>query len=183
MKAILPLTVAAVLAFPAFAHEGEDHSPAVAASLPSEATARSASATELFELVAVVSNGRLMLYLDRFETNEPVSGARIAVETGALKAVAAEVEPGMYEVVADAFGHPGPHPMTIDVQAGDDVDLLALTVDVASPSAAGVGVPAQSAWGWRHPVVWGASGAALLAGFGVVALRRRGGAANTASSS
>lgn len=179
MKAILPLVAVAVLALPAFAHEGEDHSaPAATSAAASEAPARAATATELFELVAVASNGRLVLYLDRFETNEPVVGARIDVESGALKATAAELEPGVYQVVADEFAHPGSHALTIDVQAGNDVDLLALVVEVVSPPEAGGGAAGQTALSWEHPVVWGASGVALLAGVGAAALRRRGGGTN-----
>jgi len=54
------------------------------------------------------------------------------------------------------------------VQAGDTADLLTATLDLAPPPA---GV--EHAAGWDKWAVWGASGALLLAGAGLVAVRRR----------
>ena len=36
-----------------------------------------------FELVALLQKGELVIYLDRFETNDPLSGANVTVETPA----------------------------------------------------------------------------------------------------
>lgn len=177
MKNVVAVLLAVALTVSAFAHEGEDHSEPAAPSSVAEAHPRAATATELFELVAVAQGDRLMLYLDRFATNEPVSAAGIEIESDALKVSAVEVEPGVYQAVADRFAHPGPHLLTIEVRAGDDVDLLSLVVDGVSASAARpatpAGGPAREAQAWRHPLVWGASGAGLLAGAGVLALRRK----------
>lgn len=63
---------------------GHDHDapPAVSAASAPRVEAQSDS----FELVAVLDNGKLTLYLDRFATNEPVSDARIQIESGTFKA-------------------------------------------------------------------------------------------------
>ncbi|MDT3678487.1 MAG: hypothetical protein ROZ64_06595 [Burkholderiaceae bacterium] len=182
MSRFLPLVVAAMFVLPVSAHEGEGHgAPAEAAQPAAETGPRAATATELFELVAVASGGRLTLYLDRFATNEPIAGAKIEIDQGAFNAVAHEVEAGVYQVSADELAQPGPHALTVAIHAGDDADLLSLIVEGPARSAdasssASLGASASRAW--RSPLVWGASGAVLLMGAGVVALRRKGAESN-----
>ena len=62
------------------AHEGHDHGPseAVAGQLAPRVAARS----ETYELVGILRGERLVIYLDRFATNEPVTTADIAVTIG-----------------------------------------------------------------------------------------------------
>ena len=58
--------------------------------------------SEAFELVAELRAGELAILVDRYESNEPVLGAKLEVESGSLKAVAAfRAEQGDY-VVTDA---------------------------------------------------------------------------------
>ena len=58
--------------------------------------------TEAFELVAELRASELAILVDRYESNEPVLGAKLEVENGPLKAVAAfRAEQGDY-VVTDA---------------------------------------------------------------------------------
>lgn len=107
-------------------------------------TVRAASAlprveakSELFELVAELRAGELAIFVDRFETNEPVLGAKLEVESGALKAAAAfRAEQGDY-VVTDAallkaLAAPGEHGLVFTLVAGQDSDLLDGTL-VGSP--------------------------------------------------
>ena len=129
---------------------------------------RTSAQSDEFELVAVLAEGKLTLYLDRYADNAPVPDAEVEIESGAFKAVAAQVAPGVYTVPGQAFAQPGKYPRTISVQAGDAADLLTATLDLAPP-AAGV----EHAHGWGEWTVWGASGALLLAGAGLVAVRRR----------
>ena len=92
--------------------------------------------SEAFELVAQLRAGELAILIDRFETNEPVLGARLEVESGALKAVAAfRAEQGDY-VVTDAallksLAAPGEHPLVFTLVAGKDSDLLDGTLVIA----------------------------------------------------
>lgn len=165
------LVLAAALALPVWAHEGEDHGGEAAPAPTAETGPRAAAATEEVELVAVLEGKRLVLYLDRFATNEPMVDAQVEVEGSGLKAVAAQIAPGVYAVPAEALAGsatPARHALAVSVQAGDIADLLTVTLDLSKP-VAGV----EHAHFWGEWAVWGASGALLLAGAGLVALRRR----------
>src|SRR5690349_21537933 len=83
---------------PASAHEGHDHAeqpPVSAGALP-----RGEADSNSFELVAIVRGESLEIYLDRFATNEPVTGATLEVESpdGPVKATAGS--DGTYRVAA-----------------------------------------------------------------------------------
>ena len=61
---------------PALAHEGHDHSaqPAISAAAP-----RLESSSRDFELVGVVRGDRLVVFLDQYASNDPVTDARIEI--------------------------------------------------------------------------------------------------------
>lgn len=85
--------------------------------------------SESFELVAELRPNELVIVVDRFETNEPVLGAQLEVESGALKAVAAfRAEPGDYAVtdaaMLKALAAAGEHGLVFTLVAGTDSDLL-----------------------------------------------------------
>jgi hypothetical protein len=164
----LPLT----LALPAWAHEGEDHGAPAAPAPSGGAGDRAVAATADFELVAVLAEGGLALYLDRFATNEPVTDAQVEVESGAFSAVAAQAAPGLYRVPAGPFGHPGKYPLVISVQAGDIADLLTATIEVAQPAAVSGQAQPWDAWGDAR-ALGAVAGALLLAGAGIVAVRHK----------
>ncbi len=92
--------------------------------------------SEQFELVAELRAAELTILVDRYETNEPVLGAKLDVESGPLKAVAAfRPESGDY-VVADAallkaLRAPGEHPLVFTLVAGKESDLLDTTLAIA----------------------------------------------------
>ena len=95
--------------------------------------------SEAFELVAELRPSELALLIDRYESNEPVLGATLEVESGPLKAVAAfRAEQGDY-VVTDAamlkaLAAPGEHGLVFTLVAGKDSDLLDGTL--VGPAAA-----------------------------------------------
>ena len=172
MKRIPPLLMAAALALPAWAHEGEDHgAPAVPAPVVG-ATARATSATEAFELVAVPGPDGLTVYLDRFETNEPVVDAQIDVDSGTLSASARPLGPGVYRIETEHFARSGNYPMTISIQAGALADLMTTTLEISAP-VTNQALPADGSLSWKGAAVWGSSGALLLTGLGLVAVRRK----------
>ncbi|MBK6973303.1 MAG: LPXTG cell wall anchor domain-containing protein [Sterolibacteriaceae bacterium] len=169
---IVLLAVATVLfgasSSTALAHGGEDHGGEATHS-PTVATAPRASAqTEEFELVAVLEGKELTITLDRFATNEPVADAQIEVDSGALKAVATQIAPGVYSIPGDGFAAPGKYPLAISVVAGESADLLTAMLDLAPPVTGVEHSHVTSGWG-----IWGAAGALLLAGGGLLAMRRR----------
>lgn len=120
--------------------------------LDGPATVRATSAlprveanTEAFELVAELRAGELAIVIDRFASNEPVLDAKLEVESGALKAVAAfRAEQGDYVVtdpaILKALAAPGEHALVFTLVADKESDLL----DSTLVSAAG-GVAAAAA--------------------------------------
>jgi hypothetical protein len=74
-------------------------------------------------VVAVLEGKHLVVYADRFASNEPVAKAKVEIEGAGLKGVASETTPGTY--VLDLSPHrlpPAMHPLTISVEAGDSTD-------------------------------------------------------------
>lgn len=144
------------------AHGDEDHSTpaatAVSATLP-----RIGETTEDFELVAVLEGSRLLIYVDRSASNEPVAQARLEVDGSGSTAGAAEVEPGVYALNLAQPLAPGAHALTFTIQTAGQSDLVTGTLDVpvaadASPheSAAIPGTKTMAVWPWL------AGGATLL---------------------
>lgn len=108
----------------AFAGEGHDHGEAAPAAAGS-ASPRMSAHSDLFELVGVVDKGQMTVYLDRYATNEPVTGAKIEYESGSNKGVAQPQADGTYLVKFDALARPGEVPFSFTVTVGSDTDLLA----------------------------------------------------------
>lgn len=144
--------------------------------------------SEAFELVAQLRAGELAILIDRYETNEPVLGAKLEVESGTLKAVAAfRAEQGDYVVsepaLLKALSAPGEHPLVFTLVAGKDSDLLDGTLVIARKAAtdSGNGHGHDHADGHSHGVeraAWigaGIAGLGLLSGIAWWRQRRRNG--------
>ena len=106
----------------ASAHEGHAHGDAPPP--PDVQTApRATAASPLFELVAVAGEGDLTIFLDRFDTNAPVEGATIEVETPSGP-VTATSDADVYRLDAQWLAEPGDYELLFTVTAGDDIDFL-----------------------------------------------------------
>lgn len=150
----------------AFAHGGEDHgAPPPAAS--QTALPRAIATSDEFELVAVLEGKKLVIYLDRFASNEPVTHAKVEVEGGGLKGVAAEFSPGVYGLDAAALAA-ARHPLTISIESGDSADLLSVTLDTSTPPSDGT-----HAHGWGEWASWFSAAALGLAGGLLWVIRRK----------
>lgn len=133
----------------AFAHEGHDHgeakTPAAASALP-----RITVQSELYEVVGVLKDGRLTIYLDELATNEPVTDASLAVTIGEDEAIKAEpAEDGTYTVASSRFGGGGSLAIVFAVTArnGDDLLIGSLNLPKAGkPEASGVPAARWSTW-------------------------------------
>ncbi len=168
MKQIITFFAAAAFALSAWAHGGEDHGDGAHDPAPiADVAPRAVAATEDLELVAVLEGKKLILYVDRYASNEPVADAQVEVEGGGLKGVAAQVAPGVYSLPAEALANPGKHALAVSVQAGEIADLLSATLDLPKPAAGVEHTHWAAEWG-----AWGGSAALLLAGIGLVAVRR-----------
>ena len=115
----------------AFAHEGHVHGDD--APPPTVQTApRATAASPLFELVAVASGTGLVVYLDRFETNAPVIGAMVDVETPTGPASA--VQNGeVYLLEAPWAEKPGTYELLFTIAAETDIDFLTATLTIPEP--------------------------------------------------
>jgi hypothetical protein len=114
----LPLVVG-----PAVAHEGEDHG-AIPSPVVVGITPRAVATSDSFELVAIARHGELLIYLDRFDTNEPVEGAVIEVETSAGSRTAAAQPGSAYRIPAEWANRPGRYDLIVTVTADVTVDVL-----------------------------------------------------------
>lgn len=159
------LLVSFALGAPAFAHEGEDHGPPPAPAVQGSAP-RVAAISEDFELVGVVSGGNLVVHLDRFATNEPVTGAKLELESGAVKAVATASDTGVYTLPLGALASPGKYALVFTVEAGNESDLLSGTLEIPGPPAEAHGHI------WSEWLTWTLGGSVLLGGIGWLSLRR-----------
>jgi cobalt-zinc-cadmium efflux system membrane fusion protein len=108
----------------AFGGEGHDHGEAAPAA-QGTASPRVEAHSELFELVGIVDRGQMTVYLDRYATNEPITGAKIEFEAGTQKGQAQPQADGTYLIKFDALSKPGSLPFAFTVTAGSDSDLLA----------------------------------------------------------
>lgn len=109
--------------------------------------------SESFELVARLLDGELSILVDRFETNEPVLGARLEVESRGLKAAAKfHADHGDYAVddaaMLKALSSPGEHPIVFTLIAANESDLLEGTLVVAEAAHAHDHRP----W-WHHVAI------------------------------
>ena len=121
---------------PVSAHEGHDHEeqpPVSAGALP-----RGEADSSAFELVAIARGESLEIYLDRFATNEPVTGATIEVESPGGPVKAKEGVDGTYRVSAPWLAKDGRADLLFTVTAGDATDILPLTIQMAPATVQGV---------------------------------------------
>jgi cobalt-zinc-cadmium efflux system membrane fusion protein len=132
----LAMTVALSAAItPSTAHEGHDHEeqpPVSAGALP-----RGEADSSAFEIVAIVRGENLEIYLDRFATNEPVTGATIEVESPGGPVRAAEGADGTYRVAAPWLAKSGRTDLIFTVTAGDATNILPLTIQTAPAAVQG----------------------------------------------
>lgn len=117
------------------AHEGDDHgSPA--RSVAVESMPRAIAQSESYEIVAVFKSDALLIYLDRFADNAPVTAAEINVSIGAKTITAERLPDGVFRVNAQEFQRPGEHELIFAIKEGTSNDLLVGSIEVPTVSGA-----------------------------------------------
>jgi membrane fusion protein, heavy metal efflux system len=111
------------------AHEGQDHD-ATAKFVVLPASSRAEASSDLFELVAIAGSGEIIIYLDRFATNEPVSDANVVVETPQGSVEAKPASDGTYRLAAPWAPGPGRYDLIATVTQDSDADVLAFTLTI-----------------------------------------------------
>ncbi len=167
------LFLAAAIAVPAWAggdaSDGHTHAETAPAPVPVTASApRAVAATEDFELVAILEGKHLVVYVDRFASNEPVAKAKVEIEGAGLKGLAGEAAPGTYVMDLASTLPPAKHALTISIEAGDTADLLSATLDTSQPV-----VTDAVAHDWRRRATWIVAALLLLAAGALLVIRRR----------
>ncbi|MEW5886290.1 MAG: hypothetical protein AB1735_06260 [Pseudomonadota bacterium] len=156
--------------------DGEHLDAPAAALAGAAARPRFEAASEWFEIVGRLKAEGLSLYLNQFQSSEPVLQAQLHLESGALQATAAfRPEQGDY-LVSDAallqlLRQPGQHALVLTVIAGAQSDLLEGSLNVAAPAAGGHG----HEHGWLQELELPLAlvgGGLLLASGGIWFLRR-----------
>lgn len=162
------ITIALLLsAFSVYGHGDEDHS-APAPVVTQSMAPRSAAVTADFELVSVIDGQKLVIYLDKFDTNELVANAKIEIEGAGLNGVAKESAPGVYVLDIASPVAPGKHALTISIETADAADLISTSIEIAQPNAV-----VEVAKVWKPQYTWGALGLLALGAVSVVVRRFR----------
>ena len=130
--------VLTLCASPSRAHEGHDHGPQ-APLAPASVAPRGEAQSDHFELVAVAQKDALLVYLDRFATNEPVDGATIEIETPEGPAKAEPHGHGLYRLnapwLANSQSAEAHLDLIVTVTAGDATDILPISLDIPAPES------------------------------------------------
>lgn len=146
-------TLAAVAALgsaaaPVYAHEGHNHGEQEPAAVSTGAVPRGDAASDAFEIVAVARGDHFEIYLDRFATNEPVTGALIEAETPAGSVKTTPTPDGTYRLPAPWFEKAGRADLIFTVTAQGTTDILPVTIEASPQPANGQrATPADAAHG------------------------------------
>jgi membrane fusion protein, heavy metal efflux system len=119
----LAMAMAVLLVAPADAHEGHDHG-APPTPISTTIAPRVDASSEMFELIAVLRDEKLTIFVDRFITNEPVMDATVEVDTPAGTVKASPNADGTFALPAPWAKSGGTFDLVFTVTAGADVDVM-----------------------------------------------------------
>jgi len=146
LNIIAALLVAAQVLFASevFAHEGHDHDQPAPLNLP--VAPRVVAVTPDYELVGVLSGEhRLTIFLHRFETGEPVKGAKVFVAAAEHEVEAMRKEDGVFDVSAPWISVSEPMDIVFRLKLPNDEDILTgrLEASASGPPPAATASPLQ----------------------------------------
>ncbi len=187
LAVLFALVLAVVPVQRAMAHEGHDHgAPPTPVSIT--IAPRVDASSTMFELIAVYRNNALTIFVDRFVTNEPVTGAKVEVDTPKGAVTAKENPDGTYSLPVEWAVAGGSYDLIFTVTAGADIDVLTGTLKLPGGQTAAQ-VVVKTSWlvatavasGVREriasydPTLPAVGIIAFLAGMFVMRRRRKGG--------
>jgi membrane fusion protein, heavy metal efflux system len=161
----------------ALAHEGHDHGPPVIA-LPVTINPRAAAIGDDFEAVAILKDGTLLIFVDRFTDNSPVTKAVVTVTIGTKDFAATASADGTYRVAWPSAMNAGRQDLVIGIQDGNVSDLLVSTLELSTTATALTAVPSKNAlqrvraWLAEAPLASGVGALLLVALWATYGLRR-----------
>lgn len=132
---LLPLTVAA---HEGHHHDGEDAAPAVQASASTPAPAR-------LEIVAQRDGADILVYVDDYASNAPLSGLQLAVHQPGGVVQAAAAGEGLYRLPADLVDT-GARTLRLEIDGAGQ--HLAQAVDLPPPTPVAQAPRAHLHWWW-----------------------------------
>lgn len=121
-------------AAPTVAGPGHDHGPPAAATA-TPASPRATAVSERYQFVGIVEGEVMVVYLDRFVDNSPVTAAKLEVTIGDTVGNAELQKNGTYEVTAPVLKQPGSHEVLISIAEGEASDLLVGAVTIPDRGA------------------------------------------------
>ncbi|QVL50988.1 MAG: efflux RND transporter periplasmic adaptor subunit [Thiocapsa sp.] len=139
------------------AHEGHDHGPPLPAPVTATLAPRVTAESADLELVAVLEDGTLTVYLDEFATNRPIEDAVLQVESGAWQGNAAHEGDGVYRLDPGPLAEPGQHDLIFAIESPTLADLLLGTLVVSdAPDIDAQPAAGSPAWYASVPLLQGA---------------------------
>ncbi len=123
--AALILTLFA-LSTPGMAHEGHDHGEAPKTLTP--VAPRGEAHAGDFEIVAVLRDREVVIFLDRFDTNEPIVKAEIEALTPKGSAKAVPKDDGTYRLAAEWADGRDHYDLIFTVTVGETSEVLPVTI-------------------------------------------------------
>ena len=114
-----------------YAGPGHDHGDEKPNQQQAQTLPRFYAESDLYELVGVIRDRQITLYLDRYATNEAVKGASIDVEVDGAKVAAKPHGDGEYLIELKNKIKDQPTPISITINDGGELDVLVSTIDLS----------------------------------------------------
>lgn len=129
---LLPIALGGTAALAGPGHQHATKVPVSGASAPSpRVTANSPD----YQLVGIADGEVLVIYLDRFVDNAPVTSAKLEVTIGDVAMPAVLQKDGTYEVSSKFLTTPGEHAVVIGIMDGNASDLLVGSIAIPRTAA------------------------------------------------
>jgi RND family efflux transporter MFP subunit len=100
--------------------------------------------TDQYELVGILKGQRLIIFLDRFADNSPITDATVTVSIGGAETAAQREQDATYSVISKAFAGTGAVDLVFNVRAPAGEDLLIGSLQLPSAPAAARTPPATT---------------------------------------